>query len=484
MIIKLFKFTKRENSTKRPALTDGTDFNCVLKEQTSVVSPAVTINFGNKTSFSFDYNYAYIPEFERYYYISDMISDGYNWNVYMQSDVLATFKDAIGSTSLYVLRASAAYNGNVIDTMYPAKMNYTTNIQFQNLPWNNDPNNVGWVDISKGTFIIGAVSSSGTQGRYGSIRYYEMDATNLAALCNELLSDGISGFSANDGTLELQKAIVDPLSFIKSCVWIPREYDPAFVTTGLPIWDWIATCDYHPLQDNPPWQITSVGFDLPKHPLAATRGNYLNASPYTSLILSIPPFGMVELDTSKTAFTQRMSVVICLDLITGNAICDLTTQEGIFMGRFSSQVGVPIQLSQVSRDYVSMGTNFAHAFTDILSGIVTGAMGGTKLGVANNYISGVHSMIDGVASIIKPIQSAMGGNGGFSDLRGRATLEAIFYDPVDEDNTHLGRPLCEMRTPASLGGYILAREGDVEIEGYATEQASVKAYLEGGFYYE
>ena len=55
---------------------------------------------------------------------------------------------------------------------------------------------------------------------------------------------------------------------------------------------------------------------------------------------------------------------------------------------------------------------------------------------------------------------------------------------MPEDNDHHGRPLCQMRTPASLGGYMIVQDGDVPTAGTQSETAEIKSYLESGFFYE
>ena len=47
MNVELFTFNKRENSTKRPAV-HGAVYNCVLKKDTSVVSPEILIDFSDQ----------------------------------------------------------------------------------------------------------------------------------------------------------------------------------------------------------------------------------------------------------------------------------------------------------------------------------------------------------------------------------------------------------------------------------------------------
>ena len=67
-------------------------FSGVLREETSVISPVVLMELENPTG----YNYAYIPEFGRYYFIRDMISVRTGlWKISMQVDVLESFKNYI-----------------------------------------------------------------------------------------------------------------------------------------------------------------------------------------------------------------------------------------------------------------------------------------------------------------------------------------------------------------------------------------------------
>ena len=67
-------------------------FSGTLREETSVTSPVVLMELENPS----DYNYAYIPEFKRYYFISDIVSvrNGL-WRISMQVDVLESFKNYI-----------------------------------------------------------------------------------------------------------------------------------------------------------------------------------------------------------------------------------------------------------------------------------------------------------------------------------------------------------------------------------------------------
>ena len=65
MQVLFYNHAKRSNSTKLP--TGGTEIACVLKDECSVTSPVLEL----KTDGYPTYNYAYISDFDRYYYVSD-----------------------------------------------------------------------------------------------------------------------------------------------------------------------------------------------------------------------------------------------------------------------------------------------------------------------------------------------------------------------------------------------------------------------------
>lgn len=488
MQITLYNFAKRENSTKQPAAGSGTDYNVTLKERTSLIAPVVVLRSTTKPV----YNYAYIPDMDRYYYIDDITNDGLNiWIIAMHTDVLASYKYEIGNARLYVLRAAAAYDGNIIDNFYPVKVTKTN----QRVTVNSILNAGGtsaYADVNNGCFIVGIVGATGsltTNAIYGSVTYYAFNRANFAYLVHMLLDDnvlenwGLADLS--DLTIKLQKSIIDPLQWIKSCVWIPVPYSEITGTSvgqlyafGMEI-SGSQPGDFYckQISGNPPQKTATTTITIPAHPLAATRGAYLNVEPFTRMQLLFPPFGNFELDTSVLVQADSLAITVFIDLITGAATLRVGGEgDGQFLINAKTQVGVPINLTQVTHDYLSM-----------LGGVVGGGItAGAAAALSNpvGIIGGAVSAIGSVVNAFKPVVSSLGGNGGFSDLSGKPTLACQFYDVPEEDNTNAGRPLCQMRTINTLSGYILVREGDVEMNGVGGEQAAVKSYLEGGFYYE
>lgn len=81
---------------------------CVLKDQTSILNPTIRILTNSNIH---TYNYMYIAEFERYYFIDDIVSVNNNkWEVSGHVDVLETYKNSILANTAVVKRQAALYN--------------------------------------------------------------------------------------------------------------------------------------------------------------------------------------------------------------------------------------------------------------------------------------------------------------------------------------------------------------------------------------
>lgn len=89
-------------------LSAGTDFLCSLKENTSLLKPTIFISSSSNLA---GFNYMYISDFGRYYFIDDIVSVHNNqWEVSGHVDVLETYKTAILNNNAVVKRQESQYN--------------------------------------------------------------------------------------------------------------------------------------------------------------------------------------------------------------------------------------------------------------------------------------------------------------------------------------------------------------------------------------
>ena len=99
------------NSSERQAinktLSAGYELTGSLRNESSIINPSILIEIDNPSS----YNYAYINEFNRYYFITDMISVRTNlWRINMSVDVLMSFASDILNLDVIVSDVSNGEN--------------------------------------------------------------------------------------------------------------------------------------------------------------------------------------------------------------------------------------------------------------------------------------------------------------------------------------------------------------------------------------
>lgn len=464
--VDLYRFSKKENSTARPGISPA-PFPCRLREPSGILNPSIMLDLGLVSDPS-GYNYAYIPEYGRYYWINEWTFERACWTASMSVDSLATWKDYIGAETLYVLRSSAAYDGRVMDRHYPVLSGVTYSRKTQPSPWSAvmDTGN-----ITNGSFVVGI---TGKSGNYGSMQYYALSASNFAVFTNNLMLEFVTAtnFDPSDASLALQKAIIDPFEYIKSVVWVPFDAATASgtnLTQSIMVFDYSINADGHPFGLGSPGVISGT-VEWPyidRHPQAASRGMFCNLEPFTEAELYFPPFGIIKIDTRLLAQTPAVTARWNFDCITGACILEVLI-GGSITNRLSAQVGVPIQISRLKQDLVGVISGYAGAIGNAFTGNILGAAAGIG--------SALESAI--------PHNSTLGSSGGWGDLIGMPELNQYFYPIADEDIQHHGRPLCQQRVISSIPGYILVQDGDISIPGTIAENAEIKAYLEGGFFYE
>ena len=80
--------------------------NGTLKDDSSITDPIILIEIDTPVS----YNYCYIPSFNRYYFIVDIISIRNNlWELYLHVDVLMSFKEDI-KKSVAIMESTESEN--------------------------------------------------------------------------------------------------------------------------------------------------------------------------------------------------------------------------------------------------------------------------------------------------------------------------------------------------------------------------------------
>lgn len=101
MTIDLYTNTSDKNVIHKSITAYGS-YTGSLRNESSIISPTIYV----ESSGGIFANYAYIPEFGRYYYITDIVSVRNNlWRVTFRVDVLMSFADSIANLPVIVSNA-------------------------------------------------------------------------------------------------------------------------------------------------------------------------------------------------------------------------------------------------------------------------------------------------------------------------------------------------------------------------------------------
>lgn len=483
--VDLYQFSKKNNSTARPTAQPGVSYDCIFLDGADVLQPSLRLDAGVTAAVT-GYNYAYIDDFGRYYYITRWWYDRGMWHCSLTVDALASWKTAIGNYTGYVLRSSAASDGAIKDTFYPAKANPVHSTKAININWEDS--------LANGRYVVGIINGAGV----GSVSYYVFTPAQFGAFCAAVYNnsgDWMHAVDIDDISEDLLKTLFNPFEYIVSAMWFPLAVPSTAIpaSTGIKLGWWtIPVAGALLVSDLVPLVSYTVTPD--PHPQAATRGSYLNSGPYTNLTLDFQPFGLIPLDASIIcghSFTLNLYV----DYITGTACLhvvvngDNNTNTIIYSA--PAQVGVPIQVSGRQPSFGSIISGAASAIVDSIPqptgflGDVSHVVGTmiSELGGPTDIVGKASSVLSAVSTGLKRLSST-GSNGSRAQILNEVYLSQDYLLLTDEDNSHFGRPLYQTRQLSTIPGYIQLGDSDISFAGLAAELDAVKGHMVRGFYYE
>lgn len=109
MKLKLFNNLSDKIVVDKNITQIGSDLNGTLRENCSVIDPVIKVE-GIVGSNLPIYNYAYIEEFARYYYITNIVCVGNLFELHMHVDVLMSYRGDIRTNNAVISRQEKNYN--------------------------------------------------------------------------------------------------------------------------------------------------------------------------------------------------------------------------------------------------------------------------------------------------------------------------------------------------------------------------------------
>lgn len=124
MTIHWYKNTVPKNRLFRN-LTGHLESTGHLVEGCDVLNPIIKMSYN---AYQVNINYAYIPDFGRYYFITDYKIEGDVIYIYMHVDVIYTYRDIIMRSQAIAIRSSSHGNLYLHDDFIQAEQGYRYNI--------------------------------------------------------------------------------------------------------------------------------------------------------------------------------------------------------------------------------------------------------------------------------------------------------------------------------------------------------------------
>lgn len=465
MNVVFYNHAKRNNSTKLP--TGGVTIPCALKDACSVVSPILEI----KTVTKPDYNYAYISDFGRYYYVTEWIYDKGIWSCSLSVDVLTSWRDEIKSTKAQVLFSSSLYDLDVIDNRVASIGTYRRKSYTADFIGTLTGQNV----TPSGTFAINALSNTSTWAT-GTTTSYFMTYQQMQLFARELVTPSVW-----EG---LKQFFNNPMDGITECYYIPLDISKFIDLTvdgAVQIGDYsfpTATAK-KAMSTNFALKSYTTSIDIPW-----LYDDFRRLAPYTELTMFVPFCGAKPVNPEMVYDIDKLFIDYSVDIVTGNIQAIVYNKEEL-LEEFSGNCKITLPVGQTQSRVES----------------VIGATGGAITAIAGfasgNVALGATGVLSAISSVITPASvKTTGGMSGTilgailgNDLVRwqKFRLSATSRDTADEPENMLavvGNALNRVTTLSNLTGYAQCYGASVNAPATIGEITSINDYLNSGIYIE
>lgn len=468
---------KRRNSTYTLPVTSYEDelkFDVILKDNTNVQNPVISLIWSNTKYTPQQMNYVFIPLFGRSYFVENVTFERNRMFFTLRTDVLAAFWGQLKKSKQYVIRSASKYNPRIIDTTLP--------ILASGEKQTYEIDNTGYVTImSEGWYVVGIIGTEGNA--VGAISYYVMSQTQFTYFRSKLLTDySYMGVSATEISAELLKAIVNPFQYIVSCRWYPIKP---------PTLDTLVTVKVSG------WELTGTSARLLSPSAVATKSFYCgtgyikqdewkNCYPYRQMSINLAPWGYFQVDTTAlTKYGETIKILAYIDFTTGGSIayylCGAEAIKYHVLGVREAQFGVDIQLAQTGygQDVITIAGSVAAG----VGGVGAAIFGDAKaLNTISDSINNIATSVsDGFGSV-----SSLSANASLAKYAMPQYVDVVYTYTAKQNTAINGRPLCETVTLEDLSGYTLVNNPDTSAvtNCYGEERDELTRYMQTGFYIE
>lgn len=480
---KFYNFSKGRKTSLLP--TVGSDIPIDIKNGCSVTNPLIELSYEGKPPF----NYFYIPDFGRYYYVTGMDFVEGLWLVSGKVDVLNSFRSSILATRANILYSSSS-SKNMIDTRIPLVSGY-------HLGHNDVIVSAGQhQNLFTGNRVIVSLTGAGSSGPY---------ALNHNSDLYEML-DGIDNWG-NSGVFNTVEGGLKQLVYgggaaqcLKNAIAIPVSLDPEEMSDADSAED-LYLGGYPCAKSGGTlikgWPIslsTRIIKTVTDVPIPWYHSDWRRNSPYTQIHLYLPYIGSVVINPVEILDKTSIKVTYSINVTNGDLSCqwgvadDGVLDAGRVIGQATSNIAIALPFGNTGIDTKAFLGGSAALMG---SAAMAAALGPTmSAGAALGVFGG---MAKGAADMIGMLGGTSDGSGTISGS-GAAGLERhihiwVISKDISDSQANLspimGKPYFGAGTLTNHRGYVQTEHFNCkDSNAYETEIAEINSLLDGGIYIE
>lgn len=453
MLLKMFKMSKRINSTKLPTNDDLLiSGEVTLKGVTSVDKPIFVMACGaNDMPYARICNYV---EFQgNYFWITELRQlNNTHIEVSCKIDVLATFKKEILETRAHVMYSSSHGNTDTVDNRITPK---ATNMLSENGVTLDDfftdsPDYIVCVTNNEQSDMVVPYLLTGAEAGYLAQELYGPDFLEM-----------------------MKQYFSNPLENVVSC-------QLTALNIGLSNLENIAVGNYTMNTKGHRMALKKIMNKVVSVKIPWNKSDFRNRKPYSQVLVYLPFVGQITIDTSMLYNTKELIFDIHAEVVTGNLVykiyadypnsADASTLIGMYSGNCNSQLPIA-RITQYNS--IQPLTSAAMIAASIATkSPFTGIIG------ANNFIDSFqqHTQTNG------SISSAL------SAYLGRRIIVSVWtVETNDEPNNYkdiIGLPYFSAVELGNLTGYVQTQNASVQAIAMEEELQEINSMLDRGVYIE
>ena len=427
--ITAFSFNKRNNSTARPANSTGHTLSGVLKQPCSLLNPTLIL-----VDWNFDYNYVYIEQFDRYYFVTNVqVLDNNRCQVECRVDALNSFRGTILDTTCYVSRSATQRNVRIPDTFYPTLAGTSQLIESEEFIQQNTP-----------TFIVGVIGPVDIGSITGAVSYYYVSETDLATIMRNIFDT--AHYEGQELADDVVKTFFNPSQYVVSCMYCPflsASGGSDEITLGW--WDSGVTGTKASIRHT----FDNITLNIPR--INSDPDHYQNYEPWSKYRLYIPYIGFTDIASNLLYGCTSITISAQLDIGTGLLMVKVNGSNGKRICTLEGKGCADIPLAQT---ITAVGNVSSLIGTGV--GFLTKGLGAQMIAEGVNFGGAVQDFGDALLANNSQV-SLKGSMGAISErfFETNCFLICDYASQTDKSQSIFGSPLCKSVVLSTLGnGYV------------------------------